>query len=342
MARILDVIEWPDQEPNEIVRRVPEQGSGDIRLGSQVIVRGAQVAVFYRDGKALDMFTEGRHTLTTLNLPLLSSLIGLATNDRTPFPAEVYFVTTKEFVDMKWGTPAEITAPDAILGMVQLRAFGTYSMQVKDPQRFVNQIVGVQGIYTTSQINDYLRSIIVTEFASVLGSVMKTRSLLDLAALQNDLSAAVQAKAADDFDALGIALRKLYVVSIQPNEETAKAIATRSAMGAVGASYMQYQAGQAMRDAARNEGQGVAGLGAGLGAGIGIGQAMAQAVTQGMQQPQQPAPSQSQTGGAPLTKAQIQQALTNLDVRLANGEISEATYYKLQENLRKALENAPD
>ncbi len=336
MPRILDVIEWPDQGPNDIVKRVPEVGAGDIRLGSQLIVRPSQAAVFFRDGKALDTFTEGRHTLTTANLPLLSSLIGLVTDSRNPFPAEVYFVATKEFVDMKWGTPNEITVPDAVLGMVQLRAFGTYSMQIKDPQRFVNQVVGAQGFYTTGQINDYLRSIMVSEFASVLGAVMKTRSLLDLAALQADLGAALQAKAADDFEALGIALKKAYVVSIQPSEETAKAIATRSAMGAVGANYMQYQAGQAMREAAQNEGQSLAALGAGAGAGIGIGQALAQAMASGMQQPP---PQQSTT---PPTKAQIRQALTNLDIRFANGEISEETYNRLQENLRKALESAPE
>lgn len=336
MPRILDVIEWPDQGPNDIVKRVPEVGAGDIRLGSQLIVRPSQAAVFFRDGKALDTFTEGRHTLTTANLPLLSSLIGLVTDSRNPFPAEVYFVATKEFVDMKWGTPNEITVPDAVLGMVQLRAFGTYSMQIKDPQRFVNQVVGAQGFYTTGQINDYLRSIMVSEFASVLGAVMKTRSLLDLAALQADLGAALQAKAADDFEALGIALKKAYVVSIQPSEETAKAIATRSAMGAVGANYMQYQAGQAMREAAQNEGQSLAALGAGAGAGIGIGQALAQAMASGMQQPP---PQQSTT---PPTKAQIRQALTTLDIRFANGEISEETYNRLQENLRKALESAPE
>src|SRR4030095_8506257 len=141
MARIIDVIEWPDQGPNDIVKRVPEAGAGDIRLGAQVIVRGAQAAVFYRDGKALDVFREGRHTLTPATLPLLSSLIGLVTDSRTPFPAEVYFVTTKDFIDMKWGTPGEITVPDSVLGMVQLRAFGTYSMAVSDPLRFGTQVV---------------------------------------------------------------------------------------------------------------------------------------------------------------------------------------------------------
>jgi membrane protease subunit (stomatin/prohibitin family) len=220
--------------------------------------------------------------------------------------------------------------------MVQLRAFGTYSMQIKDPQRFVNQVVGVQGIYTTTQIQDYLRGILVSELATVLGATMKTRSLLDLAALQADLGAAMQAKAADDFEALGIALRKVYVVSIQPGEETAKAIATRSAMGAVGATYTQYQAGQAMREAARNEGGGGAGIGAGLGAGIGIGQAMADAIRQGIAQPQQP----QQPSSAPPSKAQIEQALVNLDVRFANGEINEATYKQLRENLERALASA--
>ncbi|NJM41607.1 MAG: SPFH domain-containing protein [Anaerolineae bacterium] len=132
MARIIDVVEWADQGPNEIVQRVPEQGAGDIRLGSQLIARTGQVAMFYRDGKVLDTFTEGRHTLTTYNLPILSTIIGLGTNNKTPFPAEVYFVTTKDFVDMKWGTPGEISVRDSELGMVALKAFGTYAMQVSD------------------------------------------------------------------------------------------------------------------------------------------------------------------------------------------------------------------
>ncbi|HEY3342084.1 MAG TPA: SPFH domain-containing protein, partial [Anaerolineae bacterium] len=332
MARIIDVIEWPDQGPNDIVTRVPEDGPGDIRLGAQVIVRGAQVAVFYRDGKALDTFQEGRHTLTTANMPLISSLIGLVTNNRTPFPAEVYFVTTKDFIDMKWGTPGEITVPDSVLGMVQLRAFGTYSMAISDPLRFVNQIVGVQGLYTTSQINDYLRGILLSEIATIFGTVMRTKSLLDLASLQADLGPAIQAKAADDFDAIGIQLKKVYVVQVQPGDETAKAIGQRSAMGALGVNYMQYQAGQAMREAAQNTSGGGAGTGVGLGAGIGLGQILGQTLGAGINQPaaQPQPPAQPQQPAAPAsgaqTKAQIRQALSNLDIRLANGEITEATY----------------
>lgn len=340
-ARIIDVIEWPDQGPNDIVQRVPEQGQGDIRLGSQIIVRPSQVAMFVRSGKALDTFTEGRHTLSTGNLPILTNLLKLLTNDRTPFPAEAYFVTTKEFLDMKWGTPGEITTPDSVLGMVQLKAFGTYSMQVKNPQQFVNQVVGIQGLYTTTQINDYLRGVLLSEIASVLGETMKTGSLLNLAALQATLGPAIVAKAKDDFERIGIELKTLYVVSIQPGEETSKAIATRSAMGAVGANYMEYQAGQAMREAANNQSQGAAAIGAGLGAGVGIGQVMGSAIAGGLQQNKPAAEAAgAAASSAAMTKAQIQDALTALDVRLAKGEISEAIYNKLQENLQKALGGA--
>ena len=131
MARIIDVIEWPDQGSTDIMQRVPEQGAGDIRIGSQVIARGSQVAVFFRDGKALDVFREGRYTLSTMNIPILASIINLGTNNKTPFPAEVYFVTTKDFIGQKWGTPNEITVPDSMMGVVQLRAHGTYSMAIR-------------------------------------------------------------------------------------------------------------------------------------------------------------------------------------------------------------------
>jgi len=184
----------------------------------------------------------------------------------------------------------------------------------------------------------------------VIGATMAKSSLLNLAALQSDLGAAIQAKAADDFDAIGIALKKVYVVGITPSEETAKALSARSAMGALGVNYMQYQGAQAMRDAAQNTGGGVASLGAGLGAGMGIGGMMSQAINSGMQTPQQPMqPAQpaapaapAGSGDAPMTKAAIQKALSNLDVRVANGEISETLYNKLTANLQKALDAAAE
>ncbi len=152
MPRIIDVVEFTDESGREMVHRIPENGSGDFRLGSQVIVREQQAAVFFRDGKAMDVFGPGRHTITTANMPILSGLVGLATSGRTPFTAEVYYVSTRTYLDMGWGTPEPVTFRDPDLGMVRLRANGVYSMEVGDPALFVDKVVGVRGIYETPEI----------------------------------------------------------------------------------------------------------------------------------------------------------------------------------------------
>ena len=290
MARIIDVIEAPNQGANEIVTRVPEVGSGDFRLGSQVIVRESQRAVFYRDGKSLDVFPPGRHTISTMNLPILSGLLRLATGGNNVFTAEVYFVNLREFTDMKWGTPQPISLRDTDLGLVRLRAFGQYSMQVSDPKRFVDQFVGTQGIYTTGQIEDFLRNVIISRMTDVLGENMK--SIFDLPQLFDEISAGMRAKVQDDFAAMGVALKQFMVVSINPTEETAKAIDERASMGAIGNmdSYMKYKTAQAVGDAAKSGGG--AGEGLGLGAGIGMGAGLAGMVTGAMQSAQQPQQSQ--------------------------------------------------
>ena len=282
MARVFDVIEFFDETGREMVHRIPEHGSGDFRLGSQLIVRESQAAVFFRDGKALDTFGPGRHTITTANIPLLTRLIGLPFSGETPFKAEVYFVNLREFLEQKWGTPEAITLRDSELGMVRLRAFGTYSMQINDPQLFVNKVVGTQGLYETSQIQGFLRSIIIAKLTDLLGELQK--SLFDLPSLYDEIAAGTKAKVQDDFNTLGIALKTLYVNSISPTEETAKAIDERAAMGAIGnmQAYMQFKAAQAMTKAAGAPG-GVAGAGVGLGAGVGMGAAMAQMMAQAMQ-----------------------------------------------------------
>jgi excisionase family DNA binding protein len=289
MPRIIDVVEAPDQGANEMVARVPESGSGDFRLGSQVIVRESQRAIFYRDGKSLDVFPAGRHTITTANLPILSGLMRLVTGGNNVFTAEVYFVNMREFTDMKWGTPQPISLRDTDLGLVRLRAFGQYSMQISDPKRFVDQIVGTQGLYSTGQIEDYLRNAIISRLTDVLGENMK--SIFDLPQLFDEISAGMRAKVQDDFTAMGIALKQFMVVSINPTEETAKAIDERSSMGAIGDvdKYMKYKTAQAVGDAAKSGGG--TGEGLGLGAGIGMGAGMAGMITNAMstnQQPQQP------------------------------------------------------
>ena len=178
MARIIDVIEAPDQGAQQLVVRIPEVGSGDFRFGSQVIVRESQRAVFYRDGKSLDLFEPGRHTITTANLPILSGLLRLGTGGRDIFTAEVFFANMREFTDMKWGTPEPVTLRDTDLGLVRLRGFGQYTMQIADPKRFVDQFVGTQGMYRTGQINDFLRSTIISRMTDLWGENMT--SILDL------------------------------------------------------------------------------------------------------------------------------------------------------------------
>jgi excisionase family DNA binding protein len=299
MPRIIDVVEAPNQGPNDMVVRVPEVGAGDFRFGSQVIVRETQRAVFYRDGKSLDTFEPGRHTISTANLPLLSSLLRLGTGGQDIFTAEVYFVNMREYTDLKWGTPQPISLRDTDLGLVRLRAFGQYTMQVAEPKRFVDQIVGTQGLYRTAQIEDYLRGMVISRLTDVLGENMT--SIFDIAALYDEIAAAMRAKVQDDFTAMGLALKQFMIVSITPTEETAKAIDERASMGAIGNmdAYMKFKAARAVGDAAQQPGGG-AGEGVGLGAGIGLGAGMAGMITNAMQsgqqgaQPQQPQPAAAQ------------------------------------------------
>src|SRR5262245_43595036 len=307
--RIIDVVEFLDNSGREIVHREPPGGPGDFRLGSQVIVRESQVAVFFRDGRALDLFGPGRHTLSTNNLPILSGMIGLATSGRTPFPAEVVFVNMRQFIDQKWGTPEPIAMRDPVFGMARLRSFGSYAFQVASPSHFVNGVVGQQGIFTTSAVQDYLRAMIVQRFTETLG--IQQRSVIDLPSQYGELSTSVKAHLADDFQSLGLALSGFYINAISPTEETAKAIEERSAMGAVGNldDYMKFKAARALSDAAANP-SGGAGTTVGMGAGLGLGASMAGMLGQALQ-PQPQAPGQAPgaaaapAAGGPLTKAQV-------------------------------------
>lgn len=345
MARIIDVVEFLDETGREIIHREPPGGPGDFRLGSQVIVRESQVAVFFRDGRALDVFGPGRHTLTTYNLPILSGLIGLATSGRTPFPAEVVFVNMRQFIDQKWGTPEPITLRDPAFGMARLRAFGSYAYQVANPTQFVNQIAGQQGIFSTTALQDYLRNIIVQRFTDVLGS--QQRSLLDLPSQYSEIAVTTGGFLKDDFAALGLALTAFYLTSVNPTEETAKAIDERAAMGAIGDmdAYMKFKAARAIGDAA-TQGSGEAGTGVGLGAGIGLGAGLAgmlgQAFGAGQQQAaasQAAPPSAAPAASAPLSREAIEQAIDNLDLRFSNGEISEENYNRLRQKWQERLES---
>jgi excisionase family DNA binding protein len=277
MARIFDVVEYPNEMRDEIVHRFPEGGAGDYRIGSQVIVREAQAAVFFRDGKALDTFGPGRHTITTANVPLLIDLIGKAFNERSPFTAEVYFVSMRDFADEKWGTPQPILVrnPGMGLGVALLQGFGTYGFQISDPQQFVTQLVGTTGVYSTRDIQARLRSMLLSKLQDLLGETTDAKNVPELIGLVEEIGAGVRAKAQDDFKALGMTLKAFYIESLKPSEKSAEEL---RAMGMLDmATYTQLQAADAMRDAAQNPAGG-AGLTAGIGAGMGIGGAITDAI----------------------------------------------------------------
>lgn len=320
MARILDVIEYADTSGKEIVHRVPERGSGDFRIGSQLIVREGQAAVFFRDGKALDTFGPGRHTITTANIPLLVNLVKMVFSGNTPFTAECYFVTLRDFIDMRWGTPEPITLRDEVLRMVRVRAHGTYSMAVADPQLFVGQMVGARGYYSTDDVENYLRSIIISGLTDLLGE--NAKSILDLPALFEEIAAASRAKLRDDFAAMGLALKRLYIMSISPTEETSAAIDEAASMGAIGDMdrYLKFKTARAVGDAAQAEGGAAAGtaqMGIGLGAGFAAAKVMADAFT-----------GQPKTGGAEPTAGgqDPMAALKSLKEMLDAGLINQAEY----------------
>ena len=281
MARIFDVVEYPNEMRNEIVHRFPETGPGDFRIGSQVIVRESQMAVFFRDGNALDTFGPGRHTILTANIPLLIDKIGKALfNERTPFPAEVYFISMREFADQKWGTPQPIIVrnPGMGLGVALLQGFGTFSFQVENAQQLVTQLVGAQGIFRTEDIESRMRSMLLSKLQDLLGETAVKASVPELIGLTEELGAGVRAKAQADFSAIGLTLKSFYIENLKPSSKSAEEL---RAMGMLDmATYTQLQAADALRDAAQNP-SGGAGLTAGIGAGVGIGGVMSSAL-QGM------------------------------------------------------------
>ena len=285
MARVFDVVEYPNEMVDEIVHRFPETGVADLRLGSQVIVRESQAAVFFRDGRALDVLGPGRHTISTANVPILTGLLGKLFGDRTPFTAEVYYVSMREFADRKWGTPQPIIVRNTGvgLGVALLQGFGTYSFQVSDPQQFVTQVVGQLGGFRTADIENRLRVMLLSKLQDLLGETTSSKNVLDLIGLTDELSAGVRAKAQDDFLAIGLQLKSFYIGNLKPSDKSAQELREMGMLDMQ--TYTQLQAADAMRDAAQNP-SGGAGLTAGIGAGMGVGNILAGSL-QGLNQNQQ-------------------------------------------------------
>ena len=271
---LIDVIQHPSERSDEMVFRVPQQGAGEFKFGSQLIVREGQAAVFFRDGKALDTFGPGRHTLNTNNLPLLTGIMGIAFGGATPFTAEVYFVSLHEFSDLRWGTAQPVVFRDTDFGMVRLRAFGGYSIRIGDPQLFVQQVVGSRGAYTTGLIEDYLRGVIVNEFNDMLGAVHT--SLLDLPGQTTELAAAMRNALADDFQRIGLDLTSFQIVAITPPDDVQRHIDERTSKSVLGDSVTsrQTEAPKALSGDANTPALEAPQTGPELSAGFGLGQSV--------------------------------------------------------------------
>ncbi len=293
LNQFIEVIEWLDESKDTILYRFPVAGQ-EIKDEAQLIVRESQAAVFVFEGQVADVFGPGKYTIDGGNTPILSKLGAWKYGFNSPFKSEVYFVNTKQFTDMKWGTSNPIMLRDDDFGIVRLRAFGAYSMRVADPATFIKEVAGTNAHFETEDIDVQLKRAIVTEFSDAIGE-MKIPAL-DLAAQYKEIGDQIRGKINKDFKDYGLEVTKFYVENVSLPKEVEEAMDRRASMGALGdaQTYAQFQAADAMRDAAQNEGGG-AGLGAGLGAGFAVGNQMVNAFGEGQGVNQQQGGSGGQT-----------------------------------------------
>jgi membrane protease subunit (stomatin/prohibitin family) len=287
-AELVDIIEWTDDSSDTMVWRFPRY-ENEIKYGSQLIVRQSQVAVFVNMGEIADVFTSGMHQLTTGNLPILTTLKGWKYGFHSPFKAEVYFVNTRNFTNLKWGTKNPITLRDPEFGPVRLRAFGTYVVKVSEPAEFIKEIVGTGGLFTVEEVSEQLKNLIVTRFSDMLAE--SKIPVLDLAASYNELSTFLTGKIAPEFLEYGIEVTKLLVENISLPPEVEESLDKKSSMGIIGNldNYLKFQSATAMEAAAKNPG-GEASAGVGMGIGFAMASQLGKMVT-GSQEPQHSAPT---------------------------------------------------
>jgi len=262
----LENIEWFDDTGKQLVQRIPESGSGEIKWGAQLTVRESQAAVFFYKGKAVKAFAQGRHTLKTGNIPVLTKILSVPWAMESPLRSEIVFCNLKIFTNLKWGTRDPVAFKDSELGLIRLRAFGVFNLRIVQPVLFVNALVGTQGIYTAPEIEDYLNRIIVSRFNDYMGEMLD--SILNLPSKYDELSEGLVKRLQEDFKHFGLALTHLYINSITPPQEVQQAIDDRSRMEVFKDmdKLMQMKAAMAMEKAADADG----GAGNGMGMGMGI------------------------------------------------------------------------
>jgi membrane protease subunit (stomatin/prohibitin family) len=276
-GEFIDIVQWIDDTNDTMVYRF-ERYNNQIKYGAQLTVRESQTAVFVNEGKIADLFQPGMYSLETQNLPILSTLQGWKYGFNSPFMAEVYFCSMRQFTDLKWGTMNPIMMRDAEFGPVRLRAFGTYVVRVSDPPVLIRQIVGTDGRFTVEEIVNQLRNLIVSRFAEIAGQ--SKIPVLDMAANYGELGSFLTNRIAPEFQAYGIELSKLLVENISLPPAVEEALDKRTSMGVVGnlAAYTQFNVANSIPEAAKNPG-GLAAAGAGIGIGMAMAAPMGQALS---------------------------------------------------------------
>lgn len=284
-GEFIDIIEWLDDSNNTLVYRFERYGN-EIKTGAKLTVREGQAAVFINEGQVADIFQPGMYTLNTQNLPILSTLKGWKYGFNSPFKAEVYFVSTRNFTDQKWGTKNPITLSDDRFGMLEIRAFGTYVIRVKEPGVFIKEIVGTDGHFTSEEISQQLQSMVVTRFTDAVGEA--ALPVESYAAKTNEISELVQGIMNSEFESYGLSLTKFLIENVSMPEEIKKEIFELSRLSKIDLGKLaQMKAAKAMEKAAENP-SGTAGAGLGMGMGFAMANQMGNMFTQQQSQPQQP------------------------------------------------------
>ena len=333
--QFIDVIQWPNPEPEVLMWRFPIQDE-EIQNGASLTVRDSQAAMFVDEGVTADVFQAGTFKLTTQNLPVLTNLKNWSKLFESPFKSDVYFFNLRQQLSRRWGTSQPVTVRDADFGAVALRAFGMYSFRIADPALFFKEVTGVTAEYRGEQLEEQLRNVAVTQLATAFGT--SGIPFLDMAANQVALSQKMTELLQPLFATMGLLLESFNVESVTLPEALQKRMDERMGMGIVGdlSRYTQYQTAQSIPLAAQNEG-GVAGIGAGIAAGMGMGNAMTAAMMGQQVAPQsQPVVQAAQTAApvaaatvaatAPAAGEDLAGKLTQLKTLLDQGLISQADY----------------